>query len=399
MKTPNDKTTNAAVILPAAGSGTRLGYPERKAWVPLAGRPLLSYALAAFRSHPAVREIILVVAADDVERAMRLIADGPAGVTEKVVVGGQERRDSVWQGLQEVSAGTELVMIHDAARPFISHRLIDACVAAIRRHGAAVVARPVADTLKRADADGAVAATVERAGLWGAQTPQGFRTDIIMDAYARAVAEQWETTDDAAVVERAGRRVTLVEGEAMNFKITHPEDLRLAERLLMTPPRTGFGYDVHRLTPERDLILGGVRIPHRLGLLGHSDADVLTHAIMDALLGAAGLGDIGQHFPDTEARYRGISSLTLLTEVGAKLTLAGFTPVNVDATLAAQAPKVAPYLTEMRANIATALGIDPTQISIKATTTEGLGFVGKEDGMAAYATAAVMSIPHYQERC
>lgn len=332
-----------------------------------------------------------MVAADDVERALRLIENGPARLTEKVVIGGEDRCASVWQGLSQMEAGTDVVLIHDAARPFISQRLIDACLQAIAHHGAAVVARPIADTLKRADSTGAVAATVARNEIWGAQTPQGFRADLLINAYQRAIAEGWPATDDAAIVERAGHRVQLVEGEAMNFKITHPEDFALAERLLAGTPRTGFGYDVHRLVPDRALILGGVTIPYSLGLLGHSDADVLTHAIMDALLGAAALGDIGQHFPDSDARYRGISSIALLREVAVKLELAGYRPLQVDATLAAQAPKVAPFISAMRTCVADALALTIDQVSIKATTTEGLGFVGSGDGMAAYATATVQT--------
>ncbi len=376
--------------MPAAGTGVRLCNTERKAWVPLAGRPLLTYALETFRAHPAIDEIILVTAADDMERTRALLAAGPARVTEKALIGGAERRDSVWAGLQEVSAGTEIVLIHDAARPFLSLALIDACLDAIQRHGAAVVARPVADTLKRATPADDVAATVPRAALWGAQTPQGARTRLLMDAYRRAVAEGWPVTDDAEVLERAGHRVHLVEGEAMNFKITRPEDLALAERLLAAPPRTGFGYDVHRLVPDRPLVLGGVTVPYAHGLLGHSDADVLTHAIMDALLGAAALGDIGVHFPDTDGQYRGINSLVLLATVRQRLQEAGYLPWNIDATIAAQAPKLASHLPAMRAALAATLGLDPGAVSVKATTTEGLGFVGTGEGMAAYATASIV---------
>jgi len=363
--------------------------------VPLGGRPLLTHALETFRGHPAVTEILLIVAADDMERARALIAEGPATVTEKVVPGGAQRRDSVWQGLQEMSAGTEIVLIHDAARPFVSHRVISACIDAARAHGAAVVACPLADTVKRGSAEGAVAATVERAGLWGAQTPQGFRADLARRSYARAIAEDWPVTDDAGVVERAGHRVHLVEGEAMNFKITGPDDLAMAERLLhggraaVEPPRVGFGYDVHRLVPDRPLVLGGVTVPHALGLLGHSDADVLAHAIMDALLGAAALGDLGGHFPDTDPRYSGISSLVLLRQVGALLRRQGYTVSNVDATVVAQAPKLAPHIPAMRARLAEALASTVAQISVKATTSEGLGFAGAGAGMAAYATACL----------
>lgn len=359
----------------------------------MGGRPLLSYALAAFRMHPEVDEIILVVAADDMERAGQMIAQGPDRVTEKVVCGGAERSDSVWQGLHEVAEGTEVVLIHDAARPFISQQSISACIAATRRYGAAVVAMPVADTLKRATADGMVAGTESRAQLWGAQTPQGFKYALLCAAYQQAMAAHWMLTDDAAVVERAGHTVALVEGEAMNFKITRPGDLAMAERLLGSAVRVGFGYDVHRLVAERALVLGGVTVPHSHGLLGHSDADVLTHAIMDALLGAAALGDIGQHFPDTDPRYHGISSLDLLTAVVALLYDAGYTPTSIDATLAAQSPRLAPFIPDMQARLAATLGIMPACVSVKATTTEGLGFVGEGAGMAAYATACLATLP------
>jgi len=338
-----------------------------------------------------VSEIILVVAAEEMERARRLLAGGPSRMTEKVVTGGAERRDSVWQGLREVSAGTDIVLVHDAARPFVSDRVIDACIAAVRQYGAAVVARPLADTVKRATPENDVEATVARERLWGAQTPQGFRFRLLYDSYNRAVAEGWPVTDDAGVVERAGHRVHLVEGEVMNFKITRPEDLELAERLAGGLPRIGMGYDVHRLAPGRPLVLGGVTIPHEVGLVGHSDADVLIHALMDALLGAAALGDIGQHFPDKDPQFYGISSMLLLARVTDRLREAGFTPINVDAVIVAQAPKLAPYLDAMRERLAATLGLALAAVSVKATTTEGLGFTGTREGIAAYATACIRS--------
>lgn len=358
----------------------------------LAGRPLLTYALSTFRAHPGVTEIILVAGEAEMDRARAVIATGPPGLTEKVVTGGAARRDSVWQGLREVSAGTDIVLIHDAARPFVSHRVIADCIAAVRRYGAAVVARPLADTLKRVSPEGHVTATLNRDEFWGAQTPQGFRLPLLLAAYTRALAEDWQVTDDAAVVERAGHRVHLVEGDMMNFKVTRPEDLALAERLLAGPPRVGMGYDVHRLAPERALVLGGVTVPHALGLLGHSDADVLTHAIMDAMLGAAALGDIGQHFPDSDARYRGVSSLMLLGEVAARVRDAGYRPVNVDAVVAAQAPRLAPHIDAMRGLLAEALALAVDQVSVKATTTEGLGFIGAGEGIAAYATVTLLPL-------
>jgi 2-C-methyl-D-erythritol 4-phosphate cytidylyltransferase / 2-C-methyl-D-erythritol 2,4-cyclodiphosphate synthase len=364
--------------------------------VPLAGRPLLTYALEAFRRHPAVSEIVLVVAPEDVELARGLLGNGPAHLTEKVVLGGAVRRDSVWHALQEVSPAAEVVLIHDAARPLVSSAIIDRCIDAIRHHGAAVVATPVNDTLKAAhaghDESPYVRGTVTRDRLWAAQTPQGARRGLLLAAYERAIIEDWDVTDDASILERAGHRVHLVPGTATNFKVTRLEDLALAERLLMSTLRTGFGYDVHRLVEGRALILGGVTIPHALGLLGHSDADVLTHAVMDALLGAAALGDIGQHFPDTDPQYRGAASLTLLAAVTRLLSERGFAAVSVDVTLAAEAPKVAPHVAAMREHLAVALGLDVARVSVKATTTEGLGFVGDGAGMAAYAVATVADI-------
>ncbi len=351
---------------------------------------MISYALETFRQHPDISEIILVVGAGEMARALALLQNGPASISEKVVLGGAERQESVWQGLQEVDPSAEMVLIHDAARPFISPAIIDRCIEAIRHYGAVVVAQRQADTIKQVDSDDIIRATVPRETLWGAQTPQGFRTDLILDAYQQASAEKWVVTDDAALVEKAGHAVRVVEGDAMNFKITTPEDLALAQRLLIPTPRTGFGYDVHRLVAGRKLILGGVEIPHHLGLLGHSDADVLVHALMDALLGAAALGDIGQHFPDTDARYRGADSLLLLREVGCIIAGEGYTICNVDVTLAAERPKIATHIPQMRSNIATALSINTTKVSVKATTTEGLGYVGGEEGMSAYAVATVV---------
>lgn len=377
------------MIIPAAGTGQRLAKTERKAWVPLAGKPLISYALDAFRSHPQVNEILLVVHEDDMLRTAELLATAPTRVTEKAIIGGAERRDSVWQALQNITAGTDIVLIHDAARPFVSQAIIDNCLQAVQMHGAAIVACPVADTLKRADDEQAISATLTRAQTWGAQTPQGFRTALLQTAYRRAIDEDWVCTDDAEIVERSGHHVHLVKGDSLNFKITHPDDHALAERLLRGNSLAGFGYDVHRLVPERNLVLGGVKIDHPFGLLGHSDADVLTHAIMDALLGAATLGDIGQHFPDSNEEYRNISSIKLLRKVGELLARHGFMPLHIDATLAAEAPKIAAYLPIMRQQLADALALLPETVSIKATTTEGLGYVGEQKGMAAYATATI----------
>ena len=260
--------------------------------------------------------------------------------------------------------------------------------------GAAVVAVPVKDTIKLADAAGGVKQTLDRSSLWQVQTPQTFRRELLLKAHEQAAAAGVVATDDAALVEWAGGSVSLVRGTYYNFKVTTPEDLVLAEAVAAERSgrrmqRVGFGYDVHQFVAGRPLMLGGVEVQHDRGLEGHSDADVLLHAISDALLGAAGLGDIGKHFPDTDPRYKGISSLLLLREVCRKLKEAGYTAQNLDAVIAAQEPKLAPYIARMNETIAAALDIPVTQVNVKATTTEHLGFVGRKEGIAAQAVVMI----------
>jgi 2-C-methyl-D-erythritol 4-phosphate cytidylyltransferase/2-C-methyl-D-erythritol 2,4-cyclodiphosphate synthase len=381
-------------IVAAAGRGRRFGAPENKIFAPLVGYTVLQQSVAALRQCPAVDAIVVVTAAEDLKRVREQCTG--LGV-HAVCEGGAERYDSVWNALQAVPDSTEFVAVHDAARPLVSQELIAAVVEAARVDGAALPATPLSDTVKRSADGRTTLETVDRKPLYGVQTPQVFRRELLVRAYREAREVGFTGTDDASYVERLGHPVTLVPGERNNIKITVAEDLQMAESLLLQRgcgtriTRTGFGYDVHRLVPGRALVLGGIPLQHPegLGLDGHSDADVLLHAIADALLGAAALGDIGEHFPNTDERYRGVSSLVLLRVVGEKVREAGWEPVNVDSMLLAERPKIRPYVDQMRAAIANALNLEPHQVSVKATTNETLGFEGREEGIAAHAVATV----------
>lgn len=385
------KTDAAVAIIPAAGQGRRMGGEIPKQYLPLEGRPLLWHTLAGLERSPLIQALILVVRPED-----RQLAGQVAGDFAKVrclVAGGEERCDSVRAGLGATTVDDGIILVHDAVRPFISPALVERVVAAAQEWGAAIPALPVRETIKVVDG-GRVVETPLRSRLWGAQTPQGFRRSLLLEAFDRQGGAP--ATDEAMLVEGLGHAVRVVEGETENLKITTPEDLAWAGWWLQTggqmqtrSVRVGQGFDVHRLEEGRALVLGGVTIPFERGLAGHSDADVLIHAVMDALLGAAGLGDIGRLFPDTEARYRGISSLLLLEEVRGRLQERAAQILNVDATLLAQRPRIAPHVPEMIARIAGALQMEPGRLSIKATTTEHLGFVGREEGIAAQAVALI----------
>lgn len=383
-------------IVAAAGKGRRFGAPENKVFAPLAGHSVLHWTLTGLSTCATIDALVLVTSADDLERVREIAALFPKVHT--VCEGGAERADSVWNALQAVPDGTELVAVHDAARPLAGQDLLSAVIEAARTFGAALPATPVSDTLKRS-ADGTqTLETVDRRELFGVQTPQVFSRELLVRAYQEAHQAGYLGTDDASYVERLGHPVHLVPGERTNLKITVAEDLVVAEALLshqVQPPivRTGFGYDVHRLVPGRGLVLGGVPLEHPegLGLDGHSDADVLLHAISDALLGAAALGDIGEHFPNTDPQYRGISSLVLLKVVAERVREAGWEPVNLDAMLIAERPKIRPHVDRMRSAIAEAVGLTPQQVSVKATTNELLGFEGREEGITAHAVATVRS--------
>jgi 2-C-methyl-D-erythritol 4-phosphate cytidylyltransferase / 2-C-methyl-D-erythritol 2,4-cyclodiphosphate synthase len=381
-------------ILAAAGRGRRFGATENKVFAPLAGKTVLHWSAAALAVCAEVDALVFVAAAEDLERVREIAAAFPR--THAVCEGGAERCDSVWNALRAVPASTEWVAVHDGARPLTSPHLVSRVIAAALEAGAALPATPVSDTLKRSPEGRETRETVDRRELYGVQTPQVFRYDLLLEAYRSARETSFTGTDDASYVERLDHPVRLVPGERNNLKITVAEDLRMAEALMAggSVVRTGFGYDVHRLVPGRALVLGGVELEHPagLGLEGHSDADVLLHAISDALLGAAALGDIGEHFPNTDPRYHGISSLLLLREVAEKLREAGWEVVNVDAMLLAERPRIRPHVDRMRSHIAEALGVGPEQVSIKATTNERLGFEGREEGIAAHAVATVLGV-------
>jgi 2-C-methyl-D-erythritol 4-phosphate cytidylyltransferase / 2-C-methyl-D-erythritol 2,4-cyclodiphosphate synthase len=310
--------------------------------------------------------------------------------------GGATRQASVRAGLSVLAAHVpERVLIHDAVRPFVSADTIARVLEALADSPAAVAAVALTDTLKQAGPDGRVTATLDRAGLWRAQTPQGFRFPDILAAHERAAASRFEATDDAAIAEWAGLAVTLVPDSPANTKITTPEDLAMAEQRLRALPdvRTGSGFDVHRLIPGDHVWLGGVRIPHTHGLQGHSDADVALHALTDALLGAIGDGDIGQHFPDSDPRWKGAASQIFLAEAARRVRMAGGRIGNVDVTLLCEGPRIGPHRQTMQARIASILDLEPSRVGVKATTTEDLGFVGRGEGIAALASATVIIGP------
>jgi len=360
-----------------------------KQFLPLVGRPVVVHTIQACLAAAVFDQVIVVVAPGEEEMFRRdVLLSWFPGEQITIVTGGRERQDSVANGLNSLQREIDYVCIHDGARPLAPPSLLQRCMAEARVSGAAVAAVPVKDTIKTVDTDGKIVATPDRSRLWVVQTPQAFRRDWLEEAYRYGKKQHLQVTDDAALLELCGYPVTVVPAEYSNLKITTPEDLALAEALLGRKQtlRVGNGYDVHRLVLGRKLILGGVDIPHALGLLGHSDADVLVHAIMDAMLGALAMGDIGRHFPDTDPRYKDISSLKLLRHVAALCAKEGFRLGNLDAVIVAQQPKLAPYIEAMRQNIARALDAPASAISIKATTTEGLGFAGRGEGIAALAT-------------
>lgn len=374
---PQNQLPQVTAIIVAAGASRRMGFDKLSYRLP-DGQTVLEKSCAALAAHPAVAQLVLVAGANR-ETCERIAQRCPKPCV--VVAGGETRADSVRHGL-EVASG-ELVAIHDAARPFVSQAVITAALQAAAQTGAAAPAVPVKDTIKVADADGRVQNTPDRATLYAVQTPQCFSRKLYLEALERVTGEKAHlVTDDCSLFELAGFPVTLTQGDYENYKITTKEDLQKEKTM-----RIGHGYDVHRLVEGRKLILGGVDIPYEKGLLGHSDADVLLHAVMDAVLGAAALGDIGKHFPDTDPAYKGADSLALTRAVAKLIAEHGYTVGNIDATILCQAPKLAPHIATMRQNIADAFGVSLDAVSVKATTEEHLGFTGEGLGIAAHAVA------------
>lgn len=448
------KGVKTIAVIVAAGSGRRMGGGINKQYINIAGKPVLARSVQCFENDPHIDEIIITVRAGEEEKCRRDIikAYGFKKISA-VIAGGAERQDSVRAAIDFInsrvsaaaqsgcgfdrsgktihtdSADSPFVLIHDGARPLITENIIDSVLEACFMYGAAIPAVPLKDTVKFVDTSvsgAVVTSTPKRGSLRAVQTPQGFRLDIISRAYYSCTPDT-VVTDDASLVEAAGMTVHVVQGDESNIKITTPGDTALAEMLLKALnadnfgqnvscntdsayaekkssnctaeekflcriPRTGMGYDVHAFADGRKLVLGGVDIPHERGLLGHSDADVLIHAVMDALLGAAALGDIGKHFPDSDPRYKGISSLLLLGHVAELLRSNGWLIVNIDATVIAQRPKIAPHIPAMKKNMAKVLKISESQINIKGTTTERLGFTGREEGIAAQSVAVIIKL-------
>lgn len=384
--------TKTIGLIVAAGKGERAGGGVPKQYRRIAGRALVAHAFDALAGHPAVDGVVLAIA----EGQDALLADalGPRAPLA-TVPGGATRRESVAAGLAAIEAfGPARVLIHDAARPFLPAEVIDRLLAALGRHPGAIPVLPVADTLARGDA--LLGDPVARDGLWRVQTPQAFRFDAILAAH-RGWAGPGEPTDDAQVARAAGLAVALVVGDPMLDKITLPADFAAAEaRLGGKGPssgarsfRTGMGFDVHRLGDGEELWLGGVRIPHHQGLIGHSDADVALHALTDAILGAIGAGDIGTHFPPSDPQWRGAPSARFLEHAAGLVVAAGGRIEHVDLTIICEAPKIGPHRDAIRATIAGLLRLPGPRISIKATTTERLGFTGRGEGIAAQAVATV----------
>jgi 2-C-methyl-D-erythritol 4-phosphate cytidylyltransferase/2-C-methyl-D-erythritol 2,4-cyclodiphosphate synthase len=395
-----DRLVSVAALIVAAGRGARArgedGRPKQ--YCPIGGVPMLARTIKAFAEHPGVGDILVVIHPED--EPLYQAASEPFGQRlRKPVHGGARRQDSVLAGLEALTRGAPAsVLIHDAARPFVRLDLISRVIGSLDTHDAALPCLPVTDTLKWIS-HGRVVGTAERDQLWRAQTPQGFKFDAILAAHRAAAKDAARAfTDDAGIAKWFGLEVALVEGAEDNRKLTTAEDLKFAEELLQAKSgragtaRVATGYDVHAFGPGDAVILCGVTIPHPKKLVGHSDADVGLHALTDALLGSIAEGDIGVHFPPSDARWRGASSDLFLKDAAARIKARGGTIVHVDVTLLCEAPRIGPYREAMCVRVAEILGLDAAQVSIKATTNEGLGFIGRGEGIAAFATATV-SLP------
>jgi 2-C-methyl-D-erythritol 4-phosphate cytidylyltransferase/2-C-methyl-D-erythritol 2,4-cyclodiphosphate synthase len=376
-------------IIAAAGAGRRLGAAVPKQLLELDGRSILERSVDAFVTHPAIAETIVVLPADLAAAPPAWLERRASGV--QVVAGGPRRQDSVANGFDAADSASEIVIVHDAARPFVTPDVISRVIDGAAAHGAAIAAVPVSDTVKRAERrNGApvIADTIPRDSLFLAQTPQGFARHVLRDAVALGRSGV-EATDEAMLAERAGHRVHIVDGAAGNVKITTAEDLAALSRRSSSaaPCRIGVGFDLHRLVPRRRLVLGGVNVASDLGASGHSDADVVCHAVIDALLGGASAGDIGQHFPDTDAAWKDASSIDLLRQVVDLVRGRGYGVINVDVVVVLERPKLGPYRERITASLAAALGIAASAVGVKAKTNEGVDAIGRGEAIAAHAVA------------
>ncbi len=379
----------AVAIIVAAGQGVRLGGDTPKAFIDLAGKTLLRRSAEALAACPEVTALI-VVAPRGLEKAARAEASA-TGKLRAVVAGGATRQASVQAGLKRTTSRDRVVLVHDAARPFVDADVVARVLEGVRTHGAAIPVAPVVDTIKRVKA-GRIGATVDRDTLGAAQTPQGFNRAVLLKAYASAARKGVVLTDEAMAMEREGLSVAAVAGSARNFKVTTPDDLERARLVvgassLRAGFRVGHGFDAHRLVPKTPLMLGGVHVPAGIGLEGHSDGDVLLHALCDALLGAAALGEIGSLFPSSNRSLKGAPSAMFVDEVKRLLAASGFSIVNVDATLIAERPRLSAHLEAMKNNVTRLLDVERDQVSIKVKSTDALGAIGRGEGIAAQALA------------
>ena len=349
---------------------------------------MLQRSVSVFDGHASIAQLVVVLPADVVSSGAELV--GPTSRACAFVAGGARRQDSVASGVAALAPDVDLVLVHDAARPFADAALIDRVIAGTVRVGAAVPAVAVSDTVKRADADtGLVAETLARETLWLAQTPQGFRRQVLEAAIALG-ATGVVATDEAMLAERAGHAVALVEGDAQNVKITTPHDLAVARARYQAPSRVGTGYDLHRLVEGRPLVLAGVAVPFERGPHGHSDGDVVCHALIDAMCGAAGVGDIGRHFPNNDPAWKDAAGLDLLARAAAIVRQAGWIVASADVTVVLERPKLAPHVEDIRSRIAGVLGLPASAISVKGKTNEGVDAVGRGEAIAAHAVAVVV---------
>ncbi len=388
-----------AAVIAAGGTGTRMAAPVPKQFLELAGKPLLLHTVERVASLPCVIQIVVALPAGQIRRARAILGGREWLVPVRCVAGGVTRQDSVSRAVSCTDDRADVILVHDAVRPLCDLETMQRVLEAAWRTGGAVPGLPATETIQRVSRRGRVLATPPREQLFAIQTPQCFQSSVLRSALENARASGYTGTDESSVVRWSGHPVTVVLGSPINIKITHPIDLEIAELLVADGEgkhagkwsgqmiRIGQGIDYHRLIEGRRLILGGVQIPFEKGLEGHSDADALTHAVCDAILGAAALGDIGQHFPDSEPRHRNRSSLEFLEEVRDKAGKAGWTVLNVDTTLLAQRPRLSPHMEAMKQNIAAALRIAPAAVSIKATTTEGMNAEGRGEGISAQAVA------------
>ncbi len=385
-----DKAISCIVL--AAGAGRRMAYKENKIFIPLGRYSIIQRTLQNVAKLEGLKEIILVVADGEQDYMAEHIKVLELTVPIQIVLGGAERQDSVACGLKAFDESTDIVLVHDGARPLASTEMFSAVAEAANIYGAATVGVPATDTIKRVDAEHAVIETLKRSELYQIQTPQGFQKELFTEAHEKAHDSNYLGTDDVSLVEYLGKPVHIVEGDYCNIKVTTPNDIAVAKRYLGIEDkrmRVGFGYDIHQLKAGRPCILGGVHIESELGPDGHSDADVLIHALMDAMLGAAGLRDIGYYFPPEDDQYKGISSMLLLEKVNSLLKERGLQAYNIDIMVISETPKLKPHIDTMKANLQSVLEIPLERISIKATTNEMLGAIGRCEGIAAQAVVSV----------